>query len=160
MHLLVQGNEREVLDARDSMDRTPLHAAAGWSTDDDDDNKKRIDCIQLLIDHKVDVNAKDLRRETPLHIACKSGSPAFVKCLLKSEADLLITNIHGLNCLEVAIKEANEPVVKYLLSHDRAFELMRNAQIEQHSKKSNSARIFLSLESPSSNAPVPTNFGS
>jgi hypothetical protein len=136
----------KVLDARDSMDRTPLHAAASWSTDNDDDNKKRKECIEFLIDHHADINARDLRRETPLHIACKSGSPESVKCLLEAKADLLVVNIHGLNCLEVAIEEKNEKVVKYLLSHDRVFELMRNAQIEKHLENGISTRIFPSVK--------------
>ncbi|CAF1177495.1 unnamed protein product [Rotaria sp. Silwood1] len=135
MKLLIEVNRSDGLDARDSMDRTPLHAAASWSAYDDDDNKRRTDCIKLLVDQNADINATDLRRETPLHIACKSGSVSSVKCLLKSKADLLATNIYGLNCLEVAIEEENKPVVKYLLEHDRVFELMRNAQIEKDSQE-------------------------
>ncbi|CAF4752303.1 unnamed protein product [Rotaria sp. Silwood1] len=146
MKLLIEVNRSDGLDARDSMDRTPLHAAASWSAYDDDDNKRRTDCIKLLVDQNADINATDLRRETPLHIACKSGSVSSVKCLLKSKADLLATNIYGLNCLEVAIEEENKPVVKYLLEHDRVFELMRNAQIEKDSQEGKSTEIFSSLK--------------
>ncbi|CAF4891053.1 unnamed protein product [Rotaria sp. Silwood1] len=117
--------------ARDFIDRTPLHDAASWSTDDDDDeNKGRIEFIDILVKLKADINATDIRRDTPLHVACKTGSHILVKHLLKLKVDLLVTNIQGFNCLEVAIEEGNERVVKYLLEHECGFELMRNAQNE------------------------------
>ncbi|CAF3917983.1 unnamed protein product [Rotaria sordida] len=116
--------------ARDFIDRTPLHDAASWSTNDDDENKGRIEFIDILVKLKADINATDIRRDTPLHVACKTGSHMLVKHLLKLKVDLLVTNIQGFNCLEVAIEEGNERVVKYLLEHERGFELMRNAQNE------------------------------
>ena len=116
---------------RDFMDRTPLHDAASGSADEGDENNERIECVKLLVKLKADINAIDIRRETPLHLACKVGSRWLVKCLLELKADLLMTNIQGFNCLEVAIEENNGEVVKYLLEHDRVFELMRNAQSQE-----------------------------
>lgn len=105
-----------------------MHDVASWSTDDEQKDNRRIECIDILVNLKADINAIDIRRETPLHLACKTGSHRLVEHLIKKNADLLMTNIQDFNCLEVAIEAQNERVVKYLLEHDRAFELMRNAQ--------------------------------
>jgi ankyrin repeat protein len=128
INFLVNETKNTPVYTRDFMDRTPLHDAASWSTDDEDENKKRVECIKLLVALKADINATDIRRETPLHVACKKGSQSLVKCLFDLKADFLVTNIQDFNCLEVAIEAKNDRVVKYLLENERAFELMRNAQ--------------------------------
>ncbi len=113
----------------DLNDHTPLHEAAHWSNSMDEENEDRLECIDCLIQEGAEVNALNLERESPLHIACRYGSQALVRKLLKSSADLLHTNTRGYNCLEVAIEEQNTNVVKYLIDHNYIFELMRNAQL-------------------------------
>ena len=108
---------------------TPLHEAARRSTWDDDEKKKRIECIKSLLKNGADVNALTNRRESPLLMACRHGSREVVKHLLRSNADLLHTNVDGYNCLEMAIKEKNEDVVKYLIDNENIFQLMCNAQL-------------------------------
>ena len=43
--------------------------------------------VQLLLESKVDVNAKDMYGRTPLLCAAKKGHKAIVQLLLKSKAD-------------------------------------------------------------------------
>jgi hypothetical protein len=116
-------------DACDINDWTPLHSAARCSMNQDD-NKERAECIEILVnDGKANINALNIRRETPLHIACEYGSKTLIKRLRKLGVDLFATNVNGYNCLEVAIEEGNEEVVRYLIDDDCGFDLMRNAQI-------------------------------
>jgi ankyrin repeat protein len=117
--------------ACDINDWTPLHNVAQCSIQEDD-NKERCQCIESLVKGgNANINAMNIRLETPLHIACEYGSSELFTCLLQLGADLLETNIDGYNCLEVAIMQGNEEVVLFLIEHDNIFELMRNAQIKE-----------------------------
>jgi len=106
-----------------------LHEAARWSDSTKDNNQCRKECINRLIKAGADIDALNIRRESPLHIACRFGSPDLVKALLDHGANYLQTNLESYNCLEVAIEEKNDEVVEYLIAQDYIFELMRNAQI-------------------------------
>jgi transient receptor potential cation channel subfamily A protein 1 len=115
--------------ACDINDWTPLHDAARCSSQEDD-NKERPQCIESLVKiGNANINAVNIRLETPLHIACEYGSSELFTCLLQLGADLLEKNIDGHNCLEVAIMQGNEEIVRFLIQHENSFELMRNAQI-------------------------------
>eukprot|EP00644_Phytophthora_capsici_P010081 jgi/Phyca11/509028/fgenesh2_kg.PHYCAscaffold_41_\ len=45
--------------------------------------KGHIECARLLIEAGANCNAKDLKMNTPLHLACKRGRPEMVKFLLE-----------------------------------------------------------------------------
>jgi transient receptor potential cation channel subfamily A protein 1 len=127
--------------ACDINDCTPLHEAARCSKHRED-NIKRAECIKLLVKvGMANINALNIRRETPLHIACEYGSSELITCLFKLGADPFATNIDGFNCIEVAIEENNEEVVRFLIEHEHAFDLMRNAQV--HRKKTNWLHSFV-----------------
>ena len=53
---------------------------------------------------------------------------SLVRHLKKLKDDLFATNTQDFDCLELAIEARSKRVVKYLLEHDSAFYLMRNAQ--------------------------------
>ena len=129
MNLFPEPNK--IVNAADINGHTPLHEAARRSTSDDAENKKRTECIKSLLKKGADVNALTNQRESPLLMACRHGSKDMVKCLLRSKADLLHTNVEGYNCLEMAIKEKNEDVVKYLIDNENILRLMRNAQFKR-----------------------------
>jgi hypothetical protein len=137
---LLLKNKADV-DACDINDWTPLHEAARCSTHPED-NIKRTQCIKLLVKvGTAHVDALNIRRDTPLHIACEYGSSQLATCLLELGAEILATNVDGYNCLEVAIEHNNEEVVKFLLEDDNAFDLMRNAQVTE--KKSELLHRFV-----------------
>ncbi len=116
-----------------------MHDAARSSIHQDD-NKERAECIEILVNKgKANINALNIRRETPLHIACEYGSKKLIKRLRKLGVDLFATTVDGYNCLEVAIEQGNEEVVRYLIEDDSCFDLMRNAQ----TKEKPTSRCFL-----------------
>ena len=52
---------------------------------------------------------KMISKRTPLHLACRSGHFDMVKLLLVEEnADVLLRDAEGDNCLSHAIKEGHE----------------------------------------------------
>lgn len=89
------------VDMLDINDHRPLHEAAHWCDSSDEDNKGRIECINRLIKAGAEIDALNIHRESPLHIACRYSSSKLVKNLLNHGANLLQTNIQGYNCLEV-----------------------------------------------------------
>ncbi|CAF1020079.1 unnamed protein product [Adineta ricciae] len=120
--------------ACDINDCTPLHDAARCSMQEND-NKERPQCIESLVKHgHVNVNSMNIRLESPLHIACEYGSSELFTCLLELGANLFDTNIDGYNCLELAVIKGNEEVVRFLIQHEDALELMRNAQIREEKR--------------------------
>jgi len=130
--------------ACDINDWTPLHDAARSSIHQDD-NKERAECIEILVKKgEANINALNIRRETPLHIACEFGSKKLIKRLRKLGVDLFATTVNGYNCLEVAIEQGNEEVVLYLIKDDNCFDLMRNSQIQE---KSTSRRFLVGRQS-------------
>jgi ankyrin repeat protein len=64
--------------------------------------------LQLYIDYKADVNAKDDDRHTPLHFAVIFKKPSAVKILIANHADLFAENRFGQTPLECA--DANTPM--------------------------------------------------
>ncbi|CAF4133303.1 unnamed protein product [Adineta steineri] len=128
------------VNACDINDCTPLHDAARSSIHQND-NKERAECIESLVNEgEANINAINIRRETPLHIASEYGSKKLIKRLRKLGADLFATNVQGYNCLEVAIEQNNEEVVRYFIDDESGFDLMRNAQT--HEKKSSWRSVF------------------
>jgi len=68
-------------DARDARGRTALHAALFWA-----------ECVRLLADAGVDVNARDEDGDTPLHVLRQAD---VVEELLKRGADVNARNNWG-----------------------------------------------------------------
>ena len=65
---------RDSINAKDYMDRTPLHHAA---------NQNRKEAARILINHGCEINCKDKRNHTPLDVVSKFGG--------KQMADFLIS---------------------------------------------------------------------
>ncbi|XP_072178739.1 uncharacterized protein [Diadema setosum] len=104
-------------------ERTPLHYAAanGW-----------IRTVNLLLKSKANINADDMLKMTPLHLACKNGHTDMVKLLVYSEnADILLRDKHGLNCLDHAIDNGHEDIANLLISHDKWQEVMSVCSSDQ-----------------------------
>jgi ankyrin repeat protein len=121
------------VNASDMDYNTPLHNVVCWVTDEEKEINERIQCIKCLIENEADIDACNIRGETPLHYASRCGSYKLVKELVDHNADLLLVNIDGYNSFEVAIKAEREDVIKYFIDHDQIFHMMRNAQLEKDS---------------------------
>lgn len=87
------------------------------------------DIVEYLIDTaKMEVDAIADRRITPLHVACENGHTKIVECLLEREASTTLRNAQAYNCLEVAIINQQEDIVRKLMEHPSWRQMMRNAQ--------------------------------
>lgn len=72
----------------------PLHDAVG---------AQRIDIIQLLLDHRADINIIDDEGKTPLHHAALYGNINIIKLLLNKGANPNIINDEGLTPLHICL---------------------------------------------------------
>ncbi|MCJ1244864.1 hypothetical protein MMC30_002065 [Trapelia coarctata] len=71
--------------------------------------------IQLLIDHRSDINAQDQDGRTSLHNAAQEGFDTVVRALLDHKADVSLEDQHGRTALHEA--SANMKVTQLLLEH-------------------------------------------
>jgi hypothetical protein len=94
------------IDARDALDRTPLHMAAFYG-------RPRI--IELLAAHGADVDAPDHTALTPLHAAVISGGRDAVQSLLDTRADLQARNEKGQTALHLAAATGQPRLAKFLV---------------------------------------------
>ena len=60
-----------------------------------------IKCVQFLLDHQADPNAKDKHDSYPLHLATKNKHKECVQLLLDAGADPFIINIEGKRAKEL-----------------------------------------------------------
>jgi ankyrin repeat protein len=95
------------INAKDALDRTPLHLAAFHG---------RAKIIDLLIAHGADVNARDLIAMPPLHAAIIAGKQgAAVRMLLDRHADLYAINEEGQTALHLAAATGQPNLTKFLI---------------------------------------------
>lgn len=65
--------------------------------------------VKLLINHGADINAKNERGETPLHLATRYCFNKIVKLLLENGADPNIKDNEGKTPLDLAREMENDP---------------------------------------------------
>jgi ankyrin repeat protein len=95
------------LNAKDVLDRTPLHLAAFHG---------QTEIIDLLIAHGADVNARDLTVMSPLHAAVVAGKQgAAVQMLLDRLADLHAINEEGQTALHLAAATGQPRLTRFLI---------------------------------------------
>ncbi|RLN97874.1 hypothetical protein BBJ28_00001512 [Nothophytophthora sp. Chile5] len=71
--------------------------------------KGHCECAQLLVEAGADCNAKDLKLNTPLHLACRRAKPEMVKMLLEAASVLPFEiNMHMKTPLDVARSRFSE----------------------------------------------------
>ncbi|CAF2967339.1 unnamed protein product [Rotaria sp. Silwood2] len=129
-------------------DYTPLHEVARGTDPDEEENKNRCKCVELLVKQRADLNATTILGESPWMIAGQYGSESLVKCILEFRPDILLRNVRHHNGLELAIRQKNENVVKYLIESEHLFPLMRNAQLNNNPCSEKDSRNLYSGEDP------------
>ena len=106
--------------AENELRETPLHLAR-QGKDGSQDGVTGVRVAQLLLDGRVDVNARDKRNRTPLHAACHNGCFEIAQVLLdhgaRAEAidEERKTPIHHVSQGDFESKEAGCRIVKLLL---------------------------------------------
>uniref|UniRef100_A0A3B5A792 Ankyrin repeat domain 28 n=1 Tax=Stegastes partitus TaxID=144197 RepID=A0A3B5A792_9TELE len=89
-----------IVNAKDSKNRTPLHAAA--FTD-------HVECLQLLLSHNAQVNSVDAAGKTPLMMAAENGQTNAVELLVSSaKADLTLQDAVKNTALHLACSKGHE----------------------------------------------------
>ena len=93
-----------------------LHAAvAGCSSSNEE---KALEVVRYLVEaKKLDVNARNDRGETPLHLATKNNCVTVAKYLIEAGADVNVRDRDGKTPLHVAVKHAGKGLVELLLKH-------------------------------------------
>lgn len=76
--------------------------------------------MRLLLDHGANVNAKNFRCETPLHLASKSGNELRVKILVDNAANLDAVDQQRWTALHHAVSTGSIPTVLLLLRRGAA----------------------------------------
>lgn len=84
----------------------PLHKAV--------QTKNRDLLYQLLGLDKFDIDSKNWRGETALHIACRKKRPELVKLLLHHNASKLIKDSEGYIPLQIAISMESKEIIEIL----------------------------------------------
>lgn len=133
----------DILNQKDTEGNTPLHKACLYGKSrvieilldagadvKSINNKKEIplhlvinpDCVNLLMGHIFDINAKDQDGNTPLHKACLAGRVEVVKMLLLSGVNRSLTNNKGQTPLDLVSMEKEKAMrsLVALLRDDQA----------------------------------------
>jgi ankyrin repeat protein len=74
--------------------------------------------VTLLLEYNADVNKKDHRGRTPLHVAVKGADCAIARALLCHGADIHAVDMTGNNPLQVASRFGHIELVRLLLEHN------------------------------------------
>ena len=72
--------------------------------------------MQLLLEHKADVDEKDKGGKTALYLAAREGHEAVVRLLLEHKADVDAKDKGGKTALHLAAEKGHEAVVQLLES--------------------------------------------
>ena len=121
---------------------TPLHLAASLGHTDimaalmkkmaDVNVRNHTMAVATIIhsNHGCDIDARNLREETPLHCAVDKGNIGVVELLLVAGANLRITQKSGKSALELACRNAFVTIIDQIIKSDRFRELQRMGHIE------------------------------
>jgi len=78
-----------------------------------------IDILELLLQHKININQKRISGKTPLYIACEQGNENIVELLLQQEnIEVNPIDKNGKTPLHIACSKGHESIVKLLLQHN------------------------------------------
>ena len=77
-----------------------------------------LDSVAVLLDYNADVNKRDHRGRTPLHVAVKGADCAISRALLCHGADINAVDHSGSNPLQLASRFGHIELVRLLLEHN------------------------------------------
>ena len=64
-----------------------------------------IEIVKLLIDKNVDLEAKNVNKWRPIHLACHNGSVEIVKLLIDKNVDLEAENFNKCRPIQICIEK-------------------------------------------------------
>lgn len=120
LHLAVKFGQHEVVETllglgadlktkTGKLGETPLHIATMVK-----DGER---CVDLLIKSGADVDATEMKQETPTHFAARFNNLKAVQLLLEDGAKVDSQNIDGENVLHACVRESNLTIIETMLDH-------------------------------------------
>ena len=76
------------------------------------------DIVNLLLKHGANVNAKDNKKWTAMHIACSKGHIEIADLLIQHQAQLDAENENGLMPVHFAFRNKKTDIVQLFLKHE------------------------------------------
>ena len=108
--LLIEADP-SIATSTDKYKATPLHAAA---------RQGKVDIVKYLIQSSnIDINAMDMKGNTPLHYACMDGNDDVVNLLVSCAADVNASNKDKLSPLHCAARTGKVTICQVLI-HEKA----------------------------------------
>nr|CAD7608962.1 unnamed protein product [Timema genevievae] len=92
----------------DTFNNSMLHIAVDFG---------QISVVNLLLDHRADVNAPDSNGDSILFWAAKNGNLEMVEVLVHHGADVNALDIQGCSVLHYCASNGNLPLVQFLIEH-------------------------------------------
>ena len=83
---------------------------------------REVEFSAMLRDCSIDVNARDITGQTPLHVAVVSGRTSIVSALIKSGASTSVTDAAGRTALDMTesiLDKSQKPQIKKMLSESQ-----------------------------------------
>ena len=127
----LKGGKKNVLDARDEEEKTPLHIAI---------EKRHYTIANFLLNFGANVNAQDNKGYTPLHYAVMK-EPTFIKYLLKFKANVNAQDNEGYTPLDYAKTDE----IKQLLAGANPMQISSRKHFHRTSLNKDGLIILLAL---------------
>jgi ankyrin repeat protein len=105
--------------SENKMHLMPLHSAIAHAD---------LEFVRMLLEHRVQVNARQSDEFTPLHAATHSGQLDSIQILLDFGADPAIMDANGGNALKHGRKSRHLEATELLLEHRQVFTLTKSLQ--------------------------------
>jgi len=102
---------------------TLLHKSIRCISCNKNRNEQGIEFIRILLKNKLDINAKDKKNKTPLHIAAFIGNIDIIKILIDNKAKINIQDKDGNTPLHVANYYSHKEVYQYLIENGASLEI-------------------------------------
>ena len=96
--------------------------------------------------HGCDIDARNLREETPLHCAVDKGNIAVVELLLVAGASLVATEKRGKRALDLAVRNGLVTVVDLVIKAERFQDLQKERRIRPHVRFQIKERVKVDLK--------------
>ena len=113
MYLLEQGGGEALVNARDSLQRTPLH----WVVGSHDIRERKV-MAELLLQHGADIHARDYLEDTPAHHAASMDDVDTMRVLIAAGSDFEAKGHLGRTILHLALYNRTQGMMEYLLGKE------------------------------------------